>query len=330
MAELRFDGRVAVVTGAGRGIGRAEAMLLAERGASVVVNDLGGTMTGTGQASGPAEEVAAEIVAAGGTAIPSSDTIATPEGARAIVDLAVERFGRIDALVNNAGILDLGTFPEINAEDLQRQLSVHLLGYFNVTRAAWPHMADRGYGRVVMTTSSAGIYGIPKQVAYGAAKAGLIGLMRCLACLGTDVGIKVNSIAPGAYTRMVDTLSDEEFRSFSAATRSPSAVAPIVAVLAHDSCPVTGEIFTASSGRVARIFFGETKGFFGVDHRPDDLLENWKAIMDEDEFVVPTSAGDNLQIVLARLREAGVPVPDFALAELSRSDGANQPSASLA
>jgi NAD(P)-dependent dehydrogenase (short-subunit alcohol dehydrogenase family) len=319
MSEVSFDGRVVIVTGAGRGIGRAEALFLAERGASVVVNDLGATTRGEGQEPGPAEDVTAEITAAGGTAVPSSATVASPEGAQSIVDLAIERFGRIDALVNNAGILDHGKFPEITSDDLQRQLSVHLHGSFNVTRAAWPHMASRGYGRVVMTVSSAGLYGMPAQLAYGAAKGGVVGLMRCLACLGPDVGIKVNAIAPGAYTRMVDTLSDESFRAFSAATRIPAAVAPIVAVLAHESCPVTGEIFTVSSGRVARTFLGETKGFFGLNHTPEDLLENWEAVVAEEGFAVPHSAGDNVRLTLDRLREEGVPVPEgLTLPEFSR------------
>lgn len=319
MSELRFDGQVAIVTGAGRGIGRAEALFLAERGACVVVNDLGSTTAGQGQQAGPAQDAVAEITAAGGTAVPSSATVATPEGAQSIVDLAIERFGRIDAVVNNAGILDQGRFPELTSDDLARQLSVHLLGSFNVTRAAWPHMARAGYGRVVMTVSSAGLYGMPAQLAYGSAKGGVVGLMRCLACLGPGSGIKVNAMAPGAYTRMVDTLSDENFRAFSQATRTPAAIAPIVALLAHESCPVTGEILTASSGRVARTFVAETRGFFRLDHTPEDLLENWDAVVAEEGYVIPRSAGDNVMLTLGRLREEGVPVPaELTLPEFSR------------
>jgi NAD(P)-dependent dehydrogenase (short-subunit alcohol dehydrogenase family) len=318
MEELRFDGQVIIVTGAGRGIGRAEAMLLAERGASVVVNDVGSDTSGVGHSAGPAEEVVAEITSVGGTAVANSSTIATPAGAQAIVNLALERFGRIDAIVNNAGILDHGVFPQITTADVERQLDVHLLGYFNVTRAAWPHMADRGSGRVVMTTSTAGLYGMPTQLAYGAAKAGVAGMMRCLACLGADSGIKVNAVAPGAYTRMVDTLGDAGFRAFSAANRTASAVAPIVAVLTHESCAVTGEIFTAASNRVARTFIAETRGFFGIDHRPEDILANWNGVVAEEGYVLPASAADNVQLALARLREAGIAVPELTLPEFGR------------
>jgi NAD(P)-dependent dehydrogenase (short-subunit alcohol dehydrogenase family) len=320
MRELRFDGRVVIVTGAGRGIGRAEALLLAERGASVVVNDLGSSTAGDGASSEPAEQVVAEIVAAGGTAVASLSTIATPDGAQEIVELALERFGRIDALVNNAGIVDHGEFPEITAADVQKQLDVHLLGYFNVTRAAWPHLAKRGSGRVVMTTSVAGLYGMPTQVGYGSAKAGAFGMMRCLACLGTDAGIMVNAVAPGAYTRMVDNVGDADFRAFSAANRTAGAVAPIVAVLAHESCAVTGEVFTAASGRVARTFIAETRGYFGTDHRPEDLLENWEAVVAEDGYVLPASAGDNVRLAMARLREAGIAAPELTLPEFSRAE----------
>ncbi|ODU04610.1 MAG: hypothetical protein ABS81_09600 [Pseudonocardia sp. SCN 72-86] len=317
---MRFDGRVAVVTGAGRGIGRAEAVFLAERGAAVVVNDLGSTTAGDGESEGPAHEVAQEIAAAGGTAVASTSTVSTPEGAQAIVDLAIERFGRVDVVVNNAGILDSGRFPDITPADLQRQLDVHLLGSFNVTRAAWPHLAAQGYGRVVMTVSSAGLYGMPAQLAYGAAKGGVVGLMRSLACLGPDAGIMVNAMGPGAYTRMVDTLSDENFKAFSKATRTPAAVAPIVTVLAHESCPVNGEIFMASSGRVARAFIAETPGYFKLGHTPEDLLANWGTVVADDGFHLPASAGENVHITLERLRAEGISVPDLqGLPEFSRA-----------
>ncbi len=319
MSQLRFDGKVAVVTGAGRGIGRAEAVFLAERGASVVVNDLGGSTTGDGQSAGPAEEVVTEITKKGGKAFANSSTIATPEGANEIVNLAVERFGSIDILVNNAGILDSDKFPDITPENLQRQLSVHTLGYFHVTRAAWPHMVKQNYGRIIMTVSSAGLYGMPTQLAYSTAKGGIIAMTRSLSLVAPET-IKINAMAPGAYTRMVDTLKDENFRKFSETSRNPAAISPIVAVLAHESCPVSGEIFTAASGRVARSFMAETDGYFKLNHTPEDLAENWKAIVAEESYAIPGTAGENVKLTLDRLRKEGIEVPEsLTLPEFTRS-----------
>ncbi|MET0149433.1 MAG: SDR family NAD(P)-dependent oxidoreductase, partial [Acidimicrobiales bacterium] len=183
MNEHRFDGRVAVVTGAGRGIGRAHALLLAERGASVVVNDLGGSMEGEGADVGPAVAVAEEIAAAGGAAVADGSDVSTPDGGQALIDAAVEQFGRLDVLVNNAGIMRWAGLPEVDAVDLERHLAVHVGGSFNTTRAAWPHLVDQGYGRIVMTTS-AGFFGLPKNLAYATAKGGVIGLTRSLSTAG--------------------------------------------------------------------------------------------------------------------------------------------------
>lgn len=201
MNEHRFDGRVAVVTGAGRGIGRADARLLAARGASVVVNDLGGSTDGVGEDVGPASAVADEIVAAGGAAGADGSDVTSPAGAQVLVDTAVERFGRVDVIVNNAGIVRWAGFPEGDADNLERHLAVHVGGSFNTTRAAWPHMVDQGYGRVVMTTST-GMFGLPTNTSYATAKAAVIGLTRNLNTAGAEPGIKVNLIAPAAMTRM--------------------------------------------------------------------------------------------------------------------------------
>ncbi len=202
-----FEGRVAVVTGAGRGIGRAYALLLASRGARVVVNDLGGSIQGLGADAGVASRVATEIAAAGGSAIADENDVAAPSGAQALIDAAVDNFGRLDILVNNAGIMQWAGFPDVDQENLERHLAVHVLGSFNTTRAAWPHMVEQGYGRIVMTTSS-GIFGLPKNLSYATAKGGVIGLTRSIATMSEAHGIRVNLIAPAAMTRMAGPGAD--------------------------------------------------------------------------------------------------------------------------
>jgi len=192
-----FAGRVAVVTGAGRGIGRAYAHLLGARGAQVVVNDLGGSMAGDGVDTGPAAAVVDEITAAGGTAAADTNDVSTVAGGAALIEGAVERFGRVDALVNNAGIIRWAGMPEADADNLERHLAVHVGGSFHTTRAAWLHMVERGYGRIVMTTS-AGVFGLPNNLGYAAAKGAVIGLTRSLAVAGARHGIGVNAIAPAA------------------------------------------------------------------------------------------------------------------------------------
>ncbi|MGZ4452436.1 MAG: SDR family NAD(P)-dependent oxidoreductase, partial [Nocardioides sp.] len=238
MNQHRFDGRVAVVTGAGRGIGRAHALLLADRGASVVVNDLGGSMDGVGEDAGPASSVADEIVAAGGAAVADSSDVATAAGGQALIDAAVERFGRIDIVVNNAGIVRWAGFPEADLDNLERHLAVHVAGSFNTTRAAWPHLVDQGYGRIVMTTST-GMFGLPNNLSYATAKAAVIGLTRSLTTAGAAHGIKINLIAPAAMTRMAGQADDPADSSGGGpAPMAPDLVAPMVAFLAHEDCPV--------------------------------------------------------------------------------------------
>jgi NAD(P)-dependent dehydrogenase (short-subunit alcohol dehydrogenase family) len=289
MSDYRFDGRVAVVTGAGRGIGRAYAHLLAERGAKVVVNDLGGSMEGEGSDVGPAQSVVDEIVAAGGVAVADTNDVSTQAGAEAIIGSAVDTFGRIDAVVNNAGIIKWGGLPEVDLDNLERHLAVHLVGSFNTMRAAWPHFVEQGYGRVVLTTSS-GMLGLDNNLSYASAKSGLIGMARSAKLAGEPHGIKINLIAPAALTRM----AGGEDAPKAAGERSPSvmpseAVAPMVAFLAHESCPVSGEIYTAGAGRFGRLFLASTEGYLQQD-RPatvEDVAENWAAINDETGYYVP-------------------------------------------
>ena len=295
----RFDGRVAVVTGAGRGIGRAYALLLAERGASVVVNDLGGAMDGTGADRAPASAVVAEIEAAGGTAVADTSDVSSSSGAEAVVAAAVQRYGRIDVLVNNAGIIRWAGFPEADEENLASHLAVHTVGSFNTARAAWAHMRDARYGRIVMTTSS-GMFGLPTNVSYATAKAGVVGLTRSLAVAGAKHGIKVNLIAPAALTRMAGAAADSP-------AMAPELVAPMAAFLAHEDCPVTGEMYAAGAGRFARMFIASTPGYVhpGPDVTVEDVAEHWAAINDEAGYTVPANLAEWSAAFLAHLPPEG-------------------------
>jgi NAD(P)-dependent dehydrogenase (short-subunit alcohol dehydrogenase family) len=295
MSRYNFDGRVAIVTGAGRGIGRAYALLLAERGASVVVNDLGGTMEGDGTDDQPAAAVTAEIVNAGGSAIADTSDVSTVAGGQALVDAAVDRLGRIDIVVNNAGIIRFGGLPEVDADNLESHLAVHVGGSFNTTRAAWPHMVEQGYGRIVMTTST-GMFGRPDNLGYATAKAGVVGMTRSLTAAGATHGIKVNLIAPSASTRMVLPPSGRGSpRRALPEGMDPELVAPMVAFLAHEDCDVSGEIYLAGAGRFARIFIAATEGYVHPQpERPtiEDVAENWATINDETGYYKPADLMD--------------------------------------
>lgn len=288
MSEFRFDGRVAVVTGAGRGIGRAHALLLAERGASVVVNDLGGSTSGSGSDVGPATAVADEIVAAGGVAVGNAADVSTEDGAAGIIAAAIATYGRVDIVVNNAGIVRWAEMPDVDVAALQHTLDVHLIGSFNVTRAAWPHMVEQGYGRVIMTTST-GMLGLPGNLAYAAAKAGLVGMTRNMRLTGAKHGININLLAPVAYTRMGGASGSDPDPADAPPTMAPGLVSPIVAYLCHERCDVSGEIFAAGGGRFSRIFIAATEGYVQTDRdpTPEDVAANWATINDEAGYYVP-------------------------------------------
>jgi len=255
MQELRLDGRVAVITGAGGGLGRSHALELARRGAYVVVNDLGGALDGQGSSDSAAQQVADEITALGGVAVANHDSVATPEGGEAIVQTAIDAFGRVDVLINNAGILRDKAFHKMDADVINQVIDVHLKGAFFVTQPAFRRMREQRYGRIVSTSSASGLFGNFGQANYGAAKAGLAGLTRVLAIEGAEHGIAANAIAPIARTRMTEgILGDLSPRV------SPSSVSPLVAYLASEECSVNGHIYSVAGGRIARIFIGETEG----------------------------------------------------------------------
>ncbi|GAB3834487.1 SDR family NAD(P)-dependent oxidoreductase [Dactylosporangium cerinum] len=293
MSAVRLDGRVVIVTGAGNGIGRAHALSLAEHGASVVVNDLGGGVDGTGT-GGAAAQVVEEIRAAGGTATASTDSVATSAGGAALVRTAVDAFGTVDAVIHNAGILRDRTLAKLTDDDVQAVLDVHLTGAFNVLRPAWPIMAAQGYGRIVLTSSSSGLLGNFGQSNYGAAKAGLAGLMQVLSLEGARRGILVNTIAPTAATRMTDGLLGELADRF-----DPRHVAAVGTFLASEQCTLNRHILTVGGGRVGRIFLGVTPGWYGGAEpaSPDDILASLDEICALDGFIVPQSGADEVELI---------------------------------
>jgi NAD(P)-dependent dehydrogenase (short-subunit alcohol dehydrogenase family) len=272
MTELRFDGRVAVITGGGRGLGAAYARLLAERGCKVLVNDLGAPIKGDGSDTGVAQSLVEEIRAAGGEAIANADSVATPEGAAAIVQAAIDAWGKVDILIHNAGNVRYGSIRELSYEDFNSVIDVHLMGAFHMVKAAHPLMCDAGYGRIVLTSSIGGIYGNKRCVNYGISKSGMIGLSNIAALEGEDCNVKSNVIVPSAVTRMADGLDISQYPPM-----EPELVAPTVAWLAHENCTVTGEMIAAIGGRVARCFIAETPGVY----RPSWTIEEVDAAMEQ-------------------------------------------------
>ncbi len=302
MPELRFDDRVAVITGAGRGLGRSYALLLASRGAKVVVNDTGASLQGTGFQASPAEEVAQTIQAAQGEAVVCTESVATREGGKAIIETALDHFGRIDVLIHSAGNLRPVSLKEMSYEDFDEVLNVHLRGAFHVVRPAFPLMCKAGYGRVVLTASDVGLYGRPHRANYAAAKAGVIGLSHVVALEGAAEGVKCNAILPGAVTRMAEGHDTTGLPP----TLSPDMVAHAVGWLAHESCSITGEMLISVSGRVARAFVAETRGTCRGTWSMEQIAEQMAAIRTTDGFIsfapAPCGHDDHLRYTIEMSR----------------------------
>lgn len=304
---IEFNDQVAVVTGAGRGLGRMYALELARRGAAVVVNDLGGTMAGRGSDVTVADQVVEEITAAGGTALASYDSVDSPEGGEAIVRAAVEQFGRLDAVISNAGIFNSIPFDELTAEDWRRMLSVHLDGGFYLSQPAYRVMKRQGYGRFVFIASSAGMFGQHLEAHYAAAKAGLVGLTNVIALEGAPHGILANTVLPFGVSRMVtETLGDPkvlEDNGFFKAIR-PELVAPLVVYLASRDCELSHQNFSACAGRFARVFIGLSEGWMApADSTPsaDDIAARLAEVAATKPFTIPGSIYDEVFEVTERL-----------------------------
>ena len=293
MNQINFENRTVIVTGAGNGLGKAYALELGSRGAKVIVNDLGGSVDGSGAASSPADEVVAEISKNGGEAIANYDSVATKEGGEAIVQCAVDNFGTVDAVINNAGILRDKSFANMSEDELSLILDVHLKGTFFVSQPAFKVMIDNNYGRIVNVASPSGLFGNFGQANYGAAKMGIVGLTNVLSIEGAKYNIKVNVIAPTAYTRMTEALLPEDVgKLFSA-----QLVTPMVVYLASESCVPTHEIFGVAAGRFARIGIITHKGYVNTSATAEDIAGNIEEIRTIKDGKYPLSNEDELMII---------------------------------
>ena len=300
MGDITFDGRVAVVTGAGGGLGKTYALELARRGARVVVNDLGGNIDGTGEGSTAADATVSEILAAGGEAVPNYDSVASPEGGMSIVHTALDNFGQIDVVINNAGILRDRSFANIEPAEIEAVLDVHLRGGFYVTQPAFVHMQTQTYGRIVFTSSPSGIFGNFGQTNYGAAKAGLIGLSHTIAIEGAKYDIRSNVIAPIARTRMTEDLLGPM-----AEVVDPELVTPLVTYLASETCELTHQVFSVGGGRFARVFVGVNQGWYageGKTPSAEDVRDHLDEIRDISSFETPENNNEELALLLQALQ----------------------------
>ena len=290
-----FDGRVAVITGAGGGLGRTYALDLARRGARVVVNDLGGSLDGSGESQAAADVVVNEIVEAGGEAVANYDSVSTAEGGASIIQSAVDAFGGVDIVINNAGILRDRSFANMTVAEIDAVLDVHLKGAFYVSQPAFKIMKDNGYGRFVFTASAAGLFGNFGQANYGAAKLGLVGLSNVLAVEGIKYNIKSNAIAPIAKTRMTEDILGPLVEMV-----DPNQVTPMVVYLCSENSEFTHEIFTVGGGRYGRVFIGTNNGWFagqGAVPTVEELADHLDEVRDISEHVVPNNINDELMIL---------------------------------
>ncbi len=300
MSEIRYDGRVAVITGAGGGLGKTYAQMLASRGASVVINDLGGASDGTGGGTSMADQTAKEINEAGGKAVANYDSVATPEGGAGIIQTAVDNFGKVDIVINNAGILRDKSFAKLEPQHLEAVIDVHLKGAFYVTQPAFRLMKANSYGRIIFASSGAGIFGNFGQTNYGAAKMGLVGLSNVLAVEGAKSNIKCNVIAPIAKTRLT-----EQLLGGMADALDPNFVTPLVAYLCSEDCELTHEVFDVGGGRYARIFVGLGKGWTaskGKIPSVEDIADNMDAIRSTDGYTIPDSIAGEMQAIAESLK----------------------------
>ena len=293
MADVSFENRVVIVTGAGNGLGKAYALELGKRGAKVVVNDLGGAVDGSGSGNSPADDVVNEIIENGGEAVANYDSVATEDGGESIVQTAVDSFGTVDAVINNAGILRDKSFANMTEEEFSLIIEVHLKGTYFVTQPAFKIMKENNYGRIVNVASPSGLFGNFGQTNYGAAKMGIVGLTNVLAIEGAKYNIKVNVIAPTAYTRMTEALlPDDVGKLFSA-----ELVTPMVTYLASEACEPTHEIFGVAAGRFARIGIITHEGYVNTQATAEDIASNIEEIRTITDGSYPLSNEDELMLI---------------------------------
>ena len=298
--ELRFDGKVVAITGAGNGLGRTYALQIARRGGKVVVNDLGGAVDGQGSDAAAAQQVVDEIRAFGGEAAPNFASVATELGGRSITQTALDTYGRIDAVIANAGILRDRSFSKMSLAELDIILDVHLRGTIFTIQPAFNWMRENGGGNIVVTTSPSGLFGSFGQANYGAAKMGIVGLMRAVAIEGIKPGIKINALAPTAATRLTATAGMPGAAGDTDPADDPMStarVSPLALALAHESCPATGEIFNAGCGWISRTVVAVNEGVVLKDFTPEALAADWAAIRDDSHLRVPRDGGDYWNMV---------------------------------
>jgi len=299
MGNVSFENKTVVVTGAGNGLGKAYALEFAIRGANVVVNDIGGSVSGEGSENTPADIVVKEIIDNGGSAVPNYDSVATKSGGESIIQSALSEFGGIHAVVNNAGILRDKSFAKMEEEDLNAIIDVHLKGTFFVCQPAFVQMKEQGFGRFVNVSSPSGLFGNFGQLNYGAAKMGIVGLTNVLAIEGAKYNIKANVIAPNAATRMTESLFGEDMANMLTVDN----ITPLVVFLASEQCDITHEIFSAGGGRFSRVGISTDVGYFKPEASAEDILENIEKIRDLSNSIYPTSLADELPLFTEAMKQ---------------------------